>query len=152
MTATYSEAVDAMFALFNAAWTAGAAAIVGTVPEIRWQGVEGPNKPPANGYWCMVGVQTVAEPQSTFKTGVEPLENRRYTAIGFLVVQLFCPMSDAQSAYKGRLLAELARNAFRGQETSNGVWFRNGRIEPLPPEENAHRFNIIVEYQYDDIG
>lgn len=152
MSATYPQAIDAIFALFNAAWSAGAPAIVGTVPQIRWQGTEGTSKPPVDGFWCMVSAQTVFEEQSTLKTGLAPSENRRYTATGLLVVQLFCPMSDAEAMDKGRRLAVVARNAFRGKETNNGVWFRNARINEIPPEENAYRFNIVVEYEYDDIG
>lgn len=152
MTASYTQAVDAMFALFNVAWSAGAAAIVGSVPQIRWQGVEGTSPPPVNGYWCRVSTQNVIEQQTTHKTGIAPNENRRYTSSGLLFVQLFCPMSDAQAMDKGRQLAMLARNAFRGKSTSNDVWFRNARINELSPEDNSYRFNIIVEYEYDDIG
>lgn len=152
MTATYPQAVDAMFKLFNDAWNAGAAAIVGSVPHVRWPDVEEPAKPITDAYWCRVSLNTILEGQTTLKVGVAPSENRRYTSTGLLFVQLFCPMSDAQAADKGRQLAVLARNAFRGNETSNGVWFRNARIVPLAPEENAYRFNIVVEYEYDDIG
>lgn len=152
MTATYPQAIDAMFAMFKTAWEAGASVIVGSVPEIRWAGVEKPDKPIVDVYWCRVSQQTVLEGQTTLKTGIAPSENRRYTSTGLLFVQLFCPMSDAQAYDKGRQLAVLARNAFRGNETTNGVWFRNARINELAPEENAYRFNIVVEYEYDDIG
>lgn len=152
MTATYKEAVDAMFRLFWLAWTADAATIVGIIPEVRWQGVEGKDPPDANNYWCRVSTQTVLERQATLKSGIDSSENRRYTTQGMLFVQLFCPMSDAQAMDKGRQLAMLARNAFRGKETDNGVWFRNARINELPPDENAYRFNIVVEFEFDDIG
>lgn len=148
---TYTQAVDAMFALFRTAWNAGAVAIVGTVPEVRWQGVEGKEKPPVSGYWCRVSTQSVIEQQTSHKSGLAPDESRRYTSSGLLFVQLFCPMSDAQAMDKGRRLAMLARDAFRGKETNN-IWFRNCRINELPPDENAYRFNIVVEYEYDDIG
>lgn len=149
---TYTQAVDAMFKLFNDAWSAGASAIVGSVPPIRWQGVEGRDKPLPNSYWCRVSTQNVLERQTTHKTGVAIGENRRYTSSGLLFVQLFCPMSSADAMDKGRQLATLARDAFRGKTTPNDVWFRNARINELPPEESFYRFNIVVEYEYDDIG
>jgi hypothetical protein len=149
---TYSQAIDDMFTLFRMAWNAGAAVVVGSVPAIRWEGVQEPSIPPVDAYWCRVSTQQVAEPQSSFKTGIAPDANRRYTAIGVLFVQIFCPMSEAQAMEKGRLLAELARNAFRGKETANQVWFRNVRIQRLAPEQNYYRFNVVAEYTYDDIG
>lgn len=152
MTAKYTEAIDAMFALFLSAWTAGSAAIVGSVPEVRWQGVESPLAPVNNGYWCRVSAQNVLERQSTYKTGVAPNENRRYTSSGLLIVQIFCPTTDAQAMDKGRQLAMLVRDAFRGKSTANDVWFRNARINELSPEMDAYRFNVVVDYSYDDIG
>lgn len=152
MTATYTEAVDAIFALFNTAWLNNTAAIVGSVPEIRWQGVELPTKVNLSNFWCMVGVDTITERQTTFKTGVESSENKRYTTTGVVVVQLFCPLALSNAMDKGRQLAVVARNAFRGKETTNGVWFRNSVINELPPEESAYRFNIIAEYTFDDLG
>lgn len=151
MTATYTQAIDDMFALFNAAWQ-NSNAIVGSVPEVRWQGVEERDVPPANAYWCRVSTQNVIDRQATLKSGVDSGQQRRYTSQGLLFVQLFCPMSDARAMEKGRQLAELARAAFRGVESPNGVWFRNARINELAPADNAYRFNIVVEYEYDDIA
>lgn len=151
---TYSEAIDAMFALFNDAWVDGAGALAETtlVPDIRWPGVEEPEIPPVDSFWCRVSTQQVSEPLTSFKSGVAPTENKRYSAVGLLFVQIFCPMSDSRAMEKGRLLAELARDAFRGKQTANDVWFRNARIQNLPPEDRFYRFNIVVEYTYDDIG
>lgn len=151
MTATYTQAVDAMFALFKQAWDAGAATIVGSAPAIYWQGVEPVSGPPSDVYWCRVSTQNVMEKQATLgdPSGVG---KHRYTAMGLVFVQVFCPMTDAQATDKGRRLAELARNAFRGKEATGGVWFRNVRINELPPEEDLYRFNIVAEYQFDDVG
>jgi hypothetical protein len=68
-----------------------------------------------------------------------------------LIIQVFCPRSDAQAMAKGRALAEVARDAFRGVDTG-GVWFRNVRINKLPPSEKYYIFNVISEYEYSEIG
>lgn len=151
MTTSYVNAVDEIFSLFNIAWSAEAPAIVGNgeTPEIRWQGVEDENIPNFNKYWCRVSQQTVEEPQTSL-AGNDG--KRRYTTSGLIFVQLFCPKSDAQAMDKGRNLATVARNAFRGKTTSGKVWFRNARINELAPEDNAYRFNIIAEYEYDEIN
>ncbi len=151
MTVTAEQAVDEMFALFREAWHSGTTAIVGSVPAVRWPNVEERSRPPLNSYWCRVSMQEVLAPQSSLKSGVAPNEGQRYTSTGLLFVQVFAPMSDAEAAEKGKALAELARSAFRGVETPGGVWFRNPRVTPLPPQDNAYRFNMVVDYEYDTI-
>lgn len=149
MTTTYVEAVDQMFALFKVAVDSNSTAVVGYVPEIRWQGVKENSNPDPSKYWFRASQQTVDEDQSTIanENGV-----KRYTAIGFVTVQLFCPKSDVASQEKGRKLSVVARNAFRGKKTAGQVWFRNVRIVELPNEENFRRFNIQADYEYDEIN
>ena len=152
MSLTYDQAVDEMFALFRTAWNANTAAIVGTVPEVRWQGVESKVVPIVDGYWCRISTQNLGEKQTTFKSAIAQDTNRRYTSKGLLFVQIFCPMSDSDSMSKGRQLGEVAKKAFRGKATPAAVWFRNARVNDLPPEDDMYRFNMVVEYEYDDIG
>lgn len=149
MTTDYVAAVDEMFALFDAAFTANAPAVVGYMPDIRWQGINEGTTPDASKYWCRVSQQTVEEEQSTLadKDG-----KKRYTATGLIFVQLFGPIADVEAFEKGRLLAVIARNVFRGKSTSGKVWFRNARIRELPNEESAVRFNVVAEYEYDEIS
>lgn len=149
MTTTYVEAIDQMFSLFNSAWNAETTAIVGYVPEVRWPGVEEPGTPDASKYWARVSQQTVIEEQTTIG---DSNGKRRYTASGLIFVQIFCPKSEAAAMENGRNLAVIARNSFRGKTTSGKVWFRNARINELAPEESAYRFNVVAEYEYDEIS
>ena len=152
MTASYIEAKDAMFALFNTAWQAGAGAIVGSVPEIRWQGVEGRDLPPTDDYWCRVSLQTLRRKQATLGLPTGDADIKRYTVFGLIFVQVFCPMALSDAGAKGELLAQLAQNAFSGKTTDNGVWFRNTVINELPATDDYYIFNVVAEYTYDDIG
>lgn len=148
MTATYPQAIDEMYGLFNTAWAAGAPTIVGYLPEIRWQGVEKEGSPETKKYWCRVSSQSVLERQITFRNGTD----KRYQTDGLLFVQVFAPMSDAKAMENLRALAVVARNAFRGKTTSSMIWFRNVRINELGPDNKAYRCNVVAEYQYDEIG
>jgi len=145
----YNEAIDQMFSLFYAAWLAQTTAIIGYVPEVRWPGVEEPGTPDASKFWLRVSQQTVIEEQTTL---ADSNGKRRYTASGLMFVQLFCPKSEAAAMENGRKLAVVARNAFRGKVTSGKVWFRKVRINELAPEESAYRFNVVAEYEYDEIS
>lgn len=152
MTLTAPQAIDEMYAVVNNAVVNGAAAIVGTVPEIRWDGVEETSAPPMNEYWLRVSSEEIDAAQSTMNSGIAPGEKQLYTATGLLFVQLFCPKSSPQAKEFGEQLAELVRNAFRGVETPGGVWFRNPRATPIPSQGNALRFNVVVEYEYDSVA
>ena len=148
MSATYQQAIDEIFQVFNDAWNLGSAAIVGYIPETRWQGVEIPSKANYSKYWVRVSQQTIGEPQTTLRNADD---GQRYTPYGLCMIQLYCPRSDSENMQKGRSLAALARNAYRGQSTPSQVWFRNARIVEVEPDEKWTKFNILVEYEYDEI-
>lgn len=147
MSTTYENAVSEMFERFYSVWQAGTTAIVGYVPEVRWQGVENGQAPGYDKFWVRVSQQTVLEQQSTLRN---PTCGQRFRTDGLLFIQLFCPKSDPSAMEFGRKLATLARNAFRGYTTASGVWFRNPRVSELESEERWVRLNVTVNYQYDE--
>ena len=146
---SYIQAVDEIFDKINTAWKANTTSIVGYVPKMRWPGVEEPKKPNLGKYWARTSQETVTEEQTGLRNGDN---GQRYTALGLVFVQIFCPKSDGQSMVNGRSLAIVARDALRGKTTSCKVWFRNARIKELSPEDNWYRFNVIAEYEYDEIS
>lgn len=152
MTTTYVNAIDEMFALFNAAWQNNTSAIVGYVPTLYWPGIIPEDTPDASKYWGRVSQQTVTEEQSTLSNDEGLPGSKCFTINGLIFVQLFCPVSDVSAMQTGRLLAVVAKKAFRGKTTSSGVVFRNARINELSPENNAIRFNVVAEYEYDEIS
>lgn len=152
MSLTPSEARDEMFSLFSVAWATDAPAIAGYAPEVRWQGKEEPAAPDASKFWVRVSTQHVFEEQKSLTTEVTGQGKRRYEVSGLIFVQLFCPKSNPRATEQGYLLAQVARAAFRGKSTPGNVWFYNVRINELPEEDQFYRFNIIGEYEYDEIG
>lgn len=146
---SYEQAVDEIFKVFRDTWNAEASAIVGYLPEIRYQGVEEPSKLPIDKYWARVSQQTVSDSQSTLRNGTC---GQRYRTNGLVFIQLFCPKSDSLGMTTGRKLATVVRNGYRGVKTSGGVWFSNVRINELPPEDNWYRLNVVAEYEYDEEG
>jgi hypothetical protein len=147
MSATYEQAIDEIFARFHAIWTAQTPAVTLEAPELRWQGIENPEHPGYDKYWVRVSQQTIDEGQASLRA---PECGQRYRTNGLLFIQIFCPKSDARAMEKGRQLAVIARDCFRGYTTQSGVWFRNSRVSELEPEERWLRLNVIVAYQYDE--
>lgn len=146
---TYEDAIDEMFSIIRLAFNSNAGAIVGYIPDIRWPGIKEEGTPDASKFWARVSQQTVIEEQTTLRGNAG---EKRYTASGLIFVQLFCPFSDVAGYPKGRKLAKMARNAFREAPSSGKVWFRNARINELASEDGAYRFNVVTEYEYDEIG
>lgn len=152
MTTTRSEARNEINGLFLAAWNANAAAIVGYVPNVEWQGVQPRTTPDPSKYWARVSMQTVFEEQTTLSTCEGKPGQKRYTASGLVFVQLFCPKSLGQAFELGGELAEVAKKAFRGKSTPGKVWFRNARINEIDPEDLYYRYNVVTEFEYDELG
>jgi len=147
----YEGARDEIFALLNVAWLAGAAAIVGYVPEIRWQGVTKETKIDESKFWARVSMQSVGGEQASLSNCAGAIGQKHYTDFGLIFVQLFAPMAAQQATMKLGRLAMLARNVYRGVSTDNKVWFRNARINNLEDELQFHRLNVVAEYEYDEL-
>ncbi len=147
----YEEATDEILAVFNTVMKLNSATLIGYMLDIRWPGIIEPSKPDGSKFWARASIQTVASPQSSLSTCVEEPYQRRYTTNGLLFIQFFCPLSLATSMTQGRKLAIVSQNAYRGKKTAGGVWFKNVRINELPPEALFHRFNVVSEFEFDEL-
>lgn len=146
---TQSEARDEIFAIFTNAWSAGSAAVTTYIPKIEYQGLQSRNTPDTAKHWCRISIQTVSENQASFARNAG---EKKFTAFGLVYVQIFSPHSENNGFQKGLLLGQVAKNAFRGESTPGGVWFRNVRINELSPEDSFHRLNVVAEYEHDELG
>jgi len=151
MSTTFSNAVNELNKLFNDYWKANTTSICGYVPEIRWNGIEKADAPDSSKFWCFHSVLNADEEQKTLSVSVGLPGQKRYESYGIIIVQLYCPKSILNSKDKGRQLATVAKNCYRGKQTSGGVWLKNVRIIDVDPEELCYRFNIIADYSFDEI-
>lgn len=138
-----------MFALVDAAWQAGAGAIVGTVPEVRYQGVEKKDLPGADKYWMRASTQNVMTKQKGHSLPVAGVSDVVYQTEGFITLQIFAPMNSPAAYAKGELLSALGQRMFMASETPGAVWFRNPRIRELDNDGTWYRWNVIADYQFD---
>lgn len=148
----FDAAVKEMEALFNTAWQANSGTAFGYVPEIEWEGKESASKVDRSKVWARFSTQNVFEEQATLSACVDEPFVRRYEGSGLIFVQLFLPKTVANALIKGRTLAKVARNAYRGKKSDGGITFHNVRINNLPPEELFYRINVVAEYDYDELG
>ncbi len=151
MTANYLTALDDIFSQVDQTWNAISLSMLGYAGEIRWFGKEPKVLPDKSKYWLRVTQHTVLEKQSALGN-VQEGNKRLYFSEGLLYLQLFCPIQDKSSVTKGRQLAEVLKNHFRNLMTTNGVLFHAARIDELPTDLEWYRFNIIADYNYEEIG
>ena len=143
----YSQAVSEINKIFNDKWIAESSAIGTYIPEIRWNGIEKLDKPDPSKFWLYHSVYNVTDEQKTLSNNV--VGGKRYQSEGVILIQLFCPKSILNSKDKGRKLASIARNAYRSVQSE--VDFKNATIKDIDPEELYYRFNVIVDYSFDEI-
>ncbi len=150
MTATPQQAREEVYELFTNDWKASAGVILNPIPEIRYQGKEKGEVP--QGAFVRISMQQVRSSQSAHTMRDDPeASGTQYTTYGLIFVQVFVPVSLRDGYFKGELLATFARDIFRARETPSGVWFRNARFNELEPEGSKHRWNVSVEYEYNEI-
>jgi len=147
MIQSYYDARNEIFAQYNLA-KPSILALLGYQPTVIYQGVENASVMPTNKIWVRLSQQTVIEEQATL-AGNDL--KRRYTSDGLIFAQMFIPKTTGDYT-NGVKIAEYIKNAFRGKQTSNCMWFRNVRIQELNPEEAWFRINVVSEYQYDQIA
>lgn len=151
MTATYDEAVDQIYGLFSDKFTAGAAAIVGYVPDIRWLDDQNPNEPDRSKVWVRISVNPVMRPQTSLSNDVFQPGKKMFTSSGLVYVQLFFPKSYSNAAATMRRLAQFIVSFMSNGKTEGCVWFRNAIAKPVVPEDLFYRSNVVTEYQHDEI-
>lgn len=149
MPITYQEAIKIIFTPGFVAWPGIIAALGLPASQLFSQGLpEG--TPDTDDYFGRLSQRTVTRGQKTFRNGPE----KRYRTEGMLIVQVMAPMSQAEagSFAKGRAICEGLQSVYTSYPKNQSVEFLNIRIEELPNDGKRFRFNVIAEYNYDDIG
>ena len=138
----YETFVDTTTGIFNVAWLAGTTAIVGYVPKIYWQGVEPDQKLENDKFAVIVSQVGNDDQQQAFGD-----RQKLYEIIGLVSITIFCPQSDTKSMEKGRKLAILVRDVYRGI-TEDGIHFTNTKIQEIEPVRKFNTFMVLTNYRY----
>lgn len=71
---------------------------------------------------------------------------RRFTRAGVVIVQVMTPFGDGFTL--DDVLATVARNAFEGVSTPNGVWFRRVTAREVGKTGGFHQTNVTAHFEY----
>jgi len=150
---TFEEARDEIMDQFTTVWEAGDNAIMGVSVRIKYEGIEFKGtavEPFTNSAWCRISIQHSGGGESL----AGALGTHTYERVGVVYVQVFMPKKYRYTDGMAKLerLAMLARDAFEGQKTSGGVWFRQCRITEAGVDEGPwNQFNVMAEFVYDEV-
>ena len=146
MSGTYTEATDAILAIFKTAWDASAP----NPTLVDYQNVTpsgGVLLPPTTQLsWARVTLAHNGGQQSSLSGA---LGTQRYDRLGLLLVQIFVPAGEGLS--EAHTLAKIVADAYEGASTSNGVWFRNVQVNEVGPDGDWYQVNVIIDFVYDEI-
>lgn len=142
---TYDEANDAIRALFWDAWRADAPEAAGTTdaPPVAWDGVtSAPGKVTHARYF----VRHFDGKQGSLGS----VGKRRFTRFGLVTVQVFV-LNGANCKQVAGKLAVVARGAYEGVGTAQGIWFRRVAIKDIGPSDGLYQINVTADFQYDEL-
>jgi hypothetical protein len=152
MSLTYLEACDEMKRLFWERWQALSPGVAGSADPVLVQWPGEPIGPPKKTQpFARFAIRHTGSRQTTFG----PTGQRRFTRVGFVVVQCFGPVADAGIPNGGLSLAEnlaiIARDAYEGVGTGDGLWFRNVRVAEITSDKSYYQQQLRAEFQYDEM-
>ena len=147
---TYAIATDELNAIVFDAIQSGSIAILGYIPEIRWQHTEKPAVPDAGVYWVQVSRRNIDENQSTISSLVGKPGGQNYETFGVQVINIFAPKLDAEAGAKLAALSMLIRDAYRGVKSPSGIWFRSATSRERNPEGSWYTNTVSVDYIYNE--
>lgn len=136
---------------FNDAWVALSPAVVAAVAPVRveWDGVDDktvrdPTKP-----YAAVFVKHLDGGQATF-AGSDGL--RKFSRVGLVTVQVFQPLLNMGGLSVVQKLAIIARDAFEGKSTTDGIWFQNVKTKTIGSDSKGwYQINVLASFTYDEL-
>jgi hypothetical protein len=132
MSLTVQQARDEMSALFATAWSPRA---------VIWDGLVG--KPPSGRTpWARFTIRHA-------EGGSAAIGHRKFRREGTIFIQLFAPVGDGLSSLDP--LTKIAMDAYEGQSTAGGAWFRDVRCREIGPDGDWYQVNVLVDFEYDEI-
>jgi hypothetical protein len=142
-------AIDEIRQHFNDGWVGSTPPTgLGEMPEIRWQGKPNPTLPPD--FYAYFAHRIVKSPQSAHMTDAIGGSKAIFDTSGIVTICVYAAMKAVDANHIGGLLAQRARDIFRGAETPGGVWFRNAQSDELENDGKSYRFLVTVAFEFSE--
>jgi len=134
---THKEATDEMQAMVWGVWEA-------TTFTMFWESVRD-ERDTTEVEWAATFIRHGASQQVTFG----PVGSRLFERQGTIMMNCFAPIGKglSESYAMGKILAD----AFEGNSSPGGVWFRNVRINEIGREGQFYQTNVLADFTYNQI-
>lgn len=139
-TLTYSDAYDEVMALAKAAFDAV------PITSVHYPDMEF-TIPAGDTAWARIAYDLISAGPASM---ADATGRKRFRRSGLLSIQLFHPLgggsTDAWNA------AKVVADAFEGQTTAGGVWFRDlTGPSPIGASGGFSQTNLAVAFEYDEV-
>lgn len=152
MSSTFRAARQEMFNMLKAVWPAASTTAVGYAVEVREQGIEVATKPPVDKHWIRLSTKNVEDIPTAFVMASAPSKSAKVsTAYGLLFVEVYGSKTAANGFDEAGALAEIAKGVYQNKESATGTWFRRVVVKELDQDGKEWRFNVVAEYEYDQL-
>ena len=144
---TFAEARDEIYGLFQTALLASAWSSVRVIyPNVEADPLD--STPDITSQqpdpWIRASVTHYSGRQTTIGGPLQRFERR-----GAFRAEIYVARSRGMS--QADLIAKVVSDAFEGQNTSSGIWFRNVRMDEIGPDGIWFRVDVIADFRYDEI-
>lgn len=78
--------------------------------------------------------------------------NRVFGSQGMIVIQCACPLLNGQGFTGAERMAIIARNAYRGKQTPDCIWFTEAKIQEVGQDGGFYIFNTSAVFHYDEVA
>ena len=75
----------------------------------------------------------------------------RYENFGVVIIQLFAPTANIESAEQQDRIAAFFQSTLRKRFATGKVWFKNVSVKDLNSEGEMLRLNVTAEYEHHDV-
>ncbi len=137
MSLTTTEARDEILGLFRTAWVASYPGA-----PILWrdkaQDEDLPN-PETDPIFCRATVLHTGG-------GNDAISNRLFFRLGTATIQVFTRYGSGLA--NNDAAVKVAQDAFQGQKTAGGVWFRNVRSNEIGQDGDWFQTNVLADFEY----
>lgn len=148
--AGFRAASNEILGAFRTAWEANSGAVNGgTVPSVHYPGM--PFSPTDGAAWGRIVIRHRTAEQATLQGDALYGSGTRFEKFGDVTVQIFQPVQPNGGVVLGQELADVAKAAFEGERTANGIWFQNVVITEVGVDGPWFQFNVTASFRYDEL-
>lgn len=134
---TFEQASDDIQSMMMEAWLT-------TTFQVFWESVRG-DRDTGDDPWACAFVRHASGEQAT----LGGRGNRSFNRNGVLIVQIFTPVG--KGLHESYRLAKVVTDAFEGNHSPLGVWFRRVRINEQGKDGQFQQLNVTVEFEYNEV-